>query len=326
MNSLFPEIISSISALFLIILAFMALLGMFRKGINYKKVDSFSFYKVSVPINLEEKDSEKISHQKYLEKMEKFLVKVSVIQNGVKKWNKFLHGEAYFSCEFLLKGNKKKVDFFLATPKKAWPMFHHHLTNIFGNIDTEEISGYDLMTESSATIGASAGIAHHASLPLRTYTYHFVDPLSKVLELVGSELREGESLGFQLVLRPQSHSKIPKQTQTMLRRLENSPSMPHMIASAVKRKAQKNIFHSNIRILILSGSEKRSAEILKSLKRALTIYTFPNGNNLEVEPKQGRGLSSLINNYLLRIFEPSKAVHLSSEEIASLFHFAAKRS
>ena len=93
------------------------------------------------------------------------------------------------------------------------------------------------------------------------------------------------------------------------------------LITLLSNKTSRPLFDTNIRILASAPSEKRANEILSQLEASFEQFNHPNLNQLRFKRFSGKKLKKLFYNFSFRIFNESEILVLSSEELATIFHF-----
>ncbi|MBP9751949.1 MAG: type IV secretory system conjugative DNA transfer family protein [Candidatus Moranbacteria bacterium] len=88
---------------------------------------------------------------------------------------------------------------------------------------------------------------------------------------------------------------------------------------AIETKANDPAFRANIRLLASAVTESRAEELLAQLETAFTQFDNPDVNTLQVKRRVKRKRAAF--DYIFRNFDEESSMILSSEEIASMFHF-----
>src|SRR3989344_1024095 len=97
--------------------------------------------------------------------------------------------------------------------------------------------------------------------------------------------------------------------------------MHQEIIKAVENKSSKLFFYTNIRLIASAPSEPEAEEILIHMEGAFAQFSDPHLNSFRSRRKSGKSLQNLLFRYAFRIFRSEESIALSSEEIASIFHF-----
>ncbi len=90
---------------------------------------------------------------------------------------------------------------------------------------------------------------------------------------------------------------------------------------ALIQKSSKPLFDVNIRVLASANSEVRAEQILQNLESAFTQFSAPDLNSLKPVRIKGKKLEKLIFDYSFRLLNEKQKLYLSTEELASIYHF-----
>ncbi len=187
-------------------------------------------------------------------------------------------------------------------------------------------------------------------LPFKTYQKMESDPLGSVLTAMSKIEKEGEGAAIQILIRP-SHlqstkalaQKAVKEMQSAHKfstavsraksppKKEADPTKPEHpkivtpyeeeIIKAVYNKAVKHHFDVNIRIIASAANDFRAEQLLNDLNSSFVQFTAGDMNSLKQVKIKPRGVEKMAFKFSFRLFENSHSVLLSSEELASLYHF-----
>lgn len=93
------------------------------------------------------------------------------------------------------------------------------------------------------------------------------------------------------------------------------------LIKSIAAKFAKPLFDTNIRIVASASSRDRASKILQEIESAFAQFALPDLNALKSVRAKGSDLKKLIFLYSFRIFDEARAMPLSTEELASLYHF-----
>ena len=88
---------------------------------------------------------------------------------------------------------------------------------------------------------------------------------------------------------------------------------------ALQAKTAKPLFQVNVRLIASAGSPFRANDILDGLATGFAQFESPTRNDFKIV--KPRNLKGLMKGFIFRSFDESQAMTLSSEEIASFYHF-----
>lgn len=104
---------------------------------------------------------------------------------------------------------------------------------------------------------------------------------------------------------------------------EVSPLMQNQI-TAIVQKISEPLFDVNLRILASAPNQTRALEILSQIQNSFDQFSSPILNKIKFRKLTNGKLKKLFYNFSFRIFNEKEVLLLSSEEMASLFHFPSK--
>lgn len=93
------------------------------------------------------------------------------------------------------------------------------------------------------------------------------------------------------------------------------------IVKAIVAKSSQPVFDANIRIVASAPSEVRASQILEDIQSSFVQLASPDLNALQPAKVGGRALKRLIFDYSFRLFDEKNPIYLSTEELASIYHF-----
>lgn len=147
-------------------------------------------------------------------------------------------------------------------------------------------------------------------------------------------LREGEKLhealekGFTKFIKEFLRSVrdiiIPKSEELKKKEEEEKAKPKPLEETAIKNleeKASKPLFRVNIRLIISANDEFTADKILSTIESAFNQFVNPGFNEFKIKRYKKNQLRKLFYNFSFRIFNKKESILLSTEEIASIFHF-----
>jgi len=93
------------------------------------------------------------------------------------------------------------------------------------------------------------------------------------------------------------------------------------IAEAIRNKIAKHHFRVGARIVASADSQERAEQVLANLETAFDQFDNPEGNALSSRRIPKRNMKKFTFNYIFRIPPKKRSALLSTEELASFFHF-----
>jgi len=271
-----------------------------------------------------------------------------------KGWNKFMYGEPYIVLEIAVHHVGEETLFYLSVPKSQEDIMEKQLYGFYPQAEISKSSDYNIFNYQGAAAGTYLTYSTNPILPFKTYQKMESDPIGGILTAMSKLEAEGEGAAMQILIRP-SHvgeqktlaGKVAREMQSgyqfkeALQRAQhppdpkkpdpNKPPEPEKprvvtptddeIIKAITAKAGKQSFDTNIRLLASAGSEARAQQILQDFEGSLVQFSSPDLNTLKSNKQSGSALDKLIYNFSFRLFNEKQRMVMSTEEIASLYHF-----
>jgi hypothetical protein len=116
---------------------------------------------------------------------------------------------------------------------------------------------------------------------------------------------------FTLSVKKQKEENFPK---------EKDP-LTEQIIQGITKKISFPLFDVNLRVLASAKTEFRTTQILEQLKSVFKQFDSPNFNQIKFKQPTKKHLEKLFYFFSFRIFDNKRFFTLSSDELASLFHF-----
>jgi hypothetical protein len=197
--------------------------------------------------------------------------------------------------------------------------------------------------------------------PLKTYAEMEVDPMNSIINIL-SKLEKSESMAIQFITRSAKsswHRRIknvvrksykknsikqglkrgniftffsqyfsPKKTQNTPINPEEQArltSNEEELLKKMERKNGKGGLDVNLRVIVSAETSQKAKMYLENLGSSFSEYNaYENGNNLSRIKVKNQ--SKIIKNFIYRHFNEKQSFLLSTEELASLYHFPLKQT
>jgi hypothetical protein len=271
-----------------------------------------------------------------------------------KGWNKFMYGEPYISLEMAVHHIGEEIHFYAAVPKNYEQIFDKQVHGVFPLAEIERVKDYNIFNPRGVALGAYLKIKENPILPLKTYQHLESDPLGEIVNSFSKLEREGEGAAIQILIRPSHHDEIRTESQKVakemrlglgfkdaLARIKKPLTKEEQIKDAekpqssrvatqfeeeiiksIQSKASRALFDTNVRLVASAGDESRARQILDNLSDSFGQFASPDMNTFVVsKAPKGRFLNRLLFNFSFRLFVDSNSSVLSSEELASIYHY-----
>lgn len=271
-----------------------------------------------------------------------------------KGWNKFLYGEPYLALEIAVHHIGEESHFYISMPRNGEDVIEKQIYAYYPTAEITKIKDYNIFNPDGFAAGGYLGYTANPILPIKTYQSLQADPLGGILTSMSKLQAEGEGAALQMLIRP-SHAarqktlaaKVAREMQAGYQFREaigrakhppkpkkadpNKPPEPERpkvitpadeeIIKALTGKAGKQNFDVNIRLITSAPTRQRADQILEEFEGSFVQLVSPDMNSLKPVKLSGRSLDKILYNYSFRLFDNRRKLVMSTEEIASIYHF-----
>lgn len=282
--------------------------------------------------------------------MEQLYASIATLQ--IKGWNKFLHGDPYIVLEMAVHHAGDRIHFYTAVPSKFADNFEQQVQGIFPAAQISRSPDYNIFNPSGATAGGFMVVKESEILPFSTYANLAADPLGPIIGALARMEKEGEGAAIQIIVRRSSDTDTRRLAQDTARHMQagndffkalklakNPPKKdgkkpeglaePPKVATefesklikALQSKASRPLFDCNIRIISSANEQMRADQILNDINGAFAQFSAPDMNGFKLKKLSTKEVERLAFNFSFRLFNDSQRIRLSSEELASIYHF-----
>jgi GTPase SAR1 family protein len=270
-----------------------------------------------------------------------------------KGWNKFVYGEPYLALEIAVKHTGQDIQFYMAVPRNFEVTFEKQIHGLYPEAEIEQIQDYSVFHPGGSALGAYVTLKNDSILPVKTYQKLESDPLGEILAGLSKIEHAGEGAALQILFKPSHQENQRSFAQKVVRQMQEGhqlkdavyrakhppkenpgePQKPKVVTAfeeeaikSIQSKASKPWFDANVRLVVSAESEPRAKQLLDILSGSLVQFSTNDQNSFSVTKLDGRGLRSLLFNFSFRMFNEGQKILLSSEELASLYHFPVSAS
>lgn len=289
--------------------------------------------------------------------MEQLLTTLSNIKEKKSIIGHLLYSEPYIALEIANPAGHEEIQFYMAIPKKFRESIEKQVHSYFPHASVEKISDYTIFSPGSFTSAASLKLKHSFALPILTYEHMEIDPLSEISNALSKLQTEHEGAAIQIILRPAGKSwrkhgrgiahrmqqgKQLKDAHTpslaleigkgIVKTMQNKPQEEILkketvqltpeeqeLVKKIEMKSGKAGFKANIRLVASAGNQQKADEILAHMENAFAQFENHDVNHFIVHKRMKEKKISF--DYIFRNFDEEHSIILSTEEIASIFHF-----
>ena len=339
--------------------AILGVLYLIRRKEDFHRSLNFVFLQVLIPKKESKEDYERDRDQtseirKVIGIAEHFFsVLHGIYEHDVKH---FVRGQDFLSLEYI--ATDGEIKFFMGCPRQILPLVDKQITSFYPEAVVEEVPTPKIFHEGTHQATAYMVAQRPFWFPFKTYMrFESADPINSVLNALSNASDEhGNSSAVQIMIRPVKNDWQRKARHKAKELREGKHSGPwwnpfvwlwsvvemlfhgsdekkqeggkesdesQETVKAVEEKSEKVGFEAVVRC-VASSPDMRTAKVnLTTLRNSFSQFGAPSFN--EFAHKKWHSGRSLIRHFLFRSFRRSlhlqEKIILSSEEVASFFHF-----
>lgn len=244
----------------------------------------------------------------------------------------------------------EEIHFYLAVPKKWGEVAMRQVQGLWNDASVAlAVDDYTIFNPGGAVAAAYVLQKENYALPIRTYRELEADSFAAILGGFSRVEEIGEGAAVQLIVREAS-SDAKKRINNYLAALKKGESFKKITEhqfpidfselgnilnpkekeekekivdeetiKALEAKISKPLFEVNFRVVASAATPFAANNILEGLAAGLAELATPTRNSFKIV--KPRNLHKLVYNFSFRNFDPAQTMILSSEEIASFYHF-----
>ncbi|MEK7066578.1 MAG: DUF87 domain-containing protein, partial [Patescibacteria group bacterium] len=260
-----------------------------------------------------------------------------------------------FTFECSVHHTNELINFYLAVPTSSVDFAMRQIQGLFPDAKVEEVKDFNIFGHPSETSAAYLILRESYMLPLRTYKEAELDTFASIVSTLSTLEEGGQGASIQIVMTPASY-KSKDLIVKAIEKLKNGMKLKDVLrfgtftikaifkdllkiiqkfifskegqskvvdedaSKALQTKISKQLFKVNVRILTSAQSKDVADDILLSIAGSFSQLAAPVRNELTVVKASGRNFKKILLDYSFRNFNPSHAMTLNTEELASIFH------
>ena len=242
----------------------------------------------------------------------------------------FLKPQEHISFEIV--GKNGDIRFYMSLPSKLRDLVEKQIYGSYPGADIQEVDEYNIFDEKGKVAFSQLKLQNADYYPIRVFKDLPVDPLSSLTSALG-KMSVGEGAAVQIIVSP-SDGKWKKDGRAYISHVKKQEANPEKAQykvdpktlEAIENKITRSGFDTVVRIVV-SASSKESAEMhLHNLETVFAQFASDLNNFTKTNP---RFKSSYMFDFIYRYFPIVTFLKkpygvLSSEELATLFHFPNK--
>ncbi|MEO6728415.1 MAG: hypothetical protein ABIM99_00680 [Candidatus Dojkabacteria bacterium] len=331
MNNSDNTILIIIVSLLLVVIVFFTLsfiikrlLEDFKEAVLRRKSLNLVFYEVRLPKTNE-------VEIKAAEQMFLGLLGFSEALTGIKA---FIGARTFVSFEVV--AFKESIRFYVVCPKKIASVIDRQINGAYPTAEINKVKEYNLFPDHAKVSYAALGLDKDTKIPISTYEELPVDTMAIVTDIF-SKLGDGEAAAMQVVISPAGGEWV-KSAKAYTEKIredakpkeakegETAPKPPKQklddeTLSMIDKKADKNGFHTDIRIVVVSTDKFAGESHLTNIMSSFDQYGKIGGNKFK--KLKGDKVKNIASDFIYRI--PRGEMVLNTAELATVFHFPNKK-
>jgi hypothetical protein len=337
-------IISIVLVLFFVALFFI---NKKNKANKFKQSLNLTLFSIRIPKKSAEeiKDAQK-QEKDWIKIMEDFYSSL-----GSLKKEGLFNPEPWISLEIAKVG--EDIWFYVAAPKRYENFIEKEIYSIYPDANIEKSEDFNIFAPQEAVTCGYLKTSKSVFLPIRTYNEIETDPLSSITNIL-TKLEAKEEAVIQIVLKRDNSSwrergkriidamsqgknfyqaisatgpmsiinpKTDEEKDRERQRMEFQSKSEEGTIKVLEEKIRKRTFETNIRVVVSINDKYRCEDTFNQIVNTFEQFSAPDRNSFYAVKINKRNSRKFIYDYSFRLFNPSYQSILSTEELASVFHF-----
>lgn len=246
-------------------------------------------------------------------------------------WLSFLHPQSHISFEIV--ATPGDISFYVSTPANLRDLVEKQVYGAYPGADITPVEEYNIFNETGFVAFTSLKLKSADYFPLRSFRELPTDPLSSITSVL-AKMQPGEGAVLQVLVSP-AVGKWKKQGQSFVSHIKKQESDPEKAKFAydpktletIVNKASRAGFRTVVRLVVSSTSKEIANMHLTNLVGAFSQFTSDQNSFTKAKHLIKR---LFMIDFVYRYFPILDLPHfkqtsiLSSEELATIFHFPNK--
>ncbi|MEK7465443.1 MAG: DUF87 domain-containing protein [Patescibacteria group bacterium] len=248
----------------------------------------------------------------------------------------------------------EEIHFYISVSEQYVDAAVRQVQSMWDDADIRKVEDYNIFNYQGYTTGAWLKEKEKFVLPIRTYQELMSDTFSSILGGFAQTKEVGEGAALQIVVQSAS-AKAKKEIVASLGFLkkggklkevlhaekigasdvvsaalagkksgnvpgpQESKVIDEMAVKAIETKLAKPLFDVNVRILTSAPSQLQAESLLDGISAGFSQFGTTGRN--EFQMTKPRAIKNLVRAFSFRAFDEKQKMTLTSEELASIFHF-----
>lgn len=263
-----------------------------------------------------------------IDAMEQFFSSLYTLYRGKSNWFDFMFLKIQEHLSFEIVGKPGDIRFYVSVPVKSKDLIEKQIHGTYPGAVVVEVEDYNIFSEKGEVSYSSLKLRSSNYQPIKIWRDLAVDPLSLVTSSL-AKLSEGEGAVIQIVVAPAPNTwrTFGKKYVSKTKKNEADPEKAKFNVDAkgleaIENKISKPGFSTSIRIVASAPDKQRAKLIMDNIKSAFAQFSSDqngfSGDKIRIQ-------SNFMTDFIYR-YQPlfRKASILTSEELATIFHFPNK--
>ncbi|MBI2011258.1 type IV secretory system conjugative DNA transfer family protein [Candidatus Daviesbacteria bacterium] len=237
----------------------------------------------------------------------------------------FLKPQPHLSFEII--ALNESIKFYIACHKKHQDLVEKQINGAYPDAEVKEVQEYNIFSEEGQVAYAMLKLKNTNYFPIKTYRELPTDPLSAITSAL-AKMQPGEGAAIQIMISP-AEGNWKDSGKSFLKKEKDpgtgdKPKAPpdQKQLEAVENKLSKPGFNVAVRIVVSSSSKDTAKAHLSNIRSAFEQFSgaYNGFSGAKIRSEKG-----FMVDFIYR-YQPmfSKLPVLTSDEIASIFHFPNK--
>ncbi len=257
-----------------------------------------------------------------------------------------------FALEVAVPHVGEEIHFYISVARASGEVVSKQIQGIWSGASVElQADDFNIFNSQGYASAAYLLQKEDYALPVRTYQEIGSDSFSSIVGGFAKVQELGEGAALQVIMRPASVDS-KKRIQGYISWLKKGEPLENVFkhkfpikasdighalkpqeeekikvdkivdedaVKALEAKISKPIFETNVRIVTSAGSKFQSDDVLDGLSAGFSQLMTPKRNEFKIVKQKNP--NNLVRQFIYREFSPSQMMVLSTEEIASFYHF-----
>ena len=230
-------------------------------------------------------------------------------------------------------GKKADIRFYVSVPTKICDMVEKQIYGYYPQADIRIVEEPNIFSEKGNVSFAAVRLKGYSYEPIKTFRDLPTDPLAAITSAL-SKMDEGDGAMIQILIRPANSSwkKLGKSYVSSVKKKEASPEkatfkIDQKTLEKIDDKTSHPGFETVIRMIVSSKTKETAKVHLRNIRSAFSQFAsdLNSFTSVKILSKGGFMLNCVYRFFPIIDFSFARSISiLSSDEIATLFHFPNK--